>query len=197
MLLKVIVPTLLVFHFVINDSGLVESDADLHLMTSSKIGPVSLGMTEEEINELSEIYELSRKLFYSEEHGEELLQFQIELKSDASILIEFFAESTVQTLSTKSSWFVTFEGASVGVSAEELIQKYPSGKFINFWNEGIHRSFIIDDGDHGVFLFGRGRCEAESREESLEKSDCNKVLPSEKTISYWTNAAYTKPGAWN
>lgn len=179
-------------------SGLARaSDCDVDmLMTASQIGPVKLGMTEADVAGLDNGSSVSvvRHAHYSEESGADEVEYFVTICGDAEITAEFYSTSSVYEISTQSPAFVTVESARVGMAAGELQSIYESGRSINFWNEGMQRTFIIDDGEHGVFTFGDGRCEIGR---STVRSECNAVLPDEVSVSYWTNSAYTKPGRWN
>jgi len=170
-----------------------ECDTTLQ-MTSDQIGPIKLGMTEEELISVSSEYSLKKKEYWSEMDGADYIQFILTICEDNTITAEFYATAKVYTLSTSSLLTITKEGANVGMTAGQLQTIYPNAQLINAWNEGLHRFFFVDDGLHGVFEFGPGRCELGMS--NGVSSDCNKVLPNEVSISYWTNSAYTKPGVW-
>ncbi|GJL95465.1 MAG: hypothetical protein DHS20C05_18700 [Hyphococcus sp.] len=163
------------------------------LLKADNIGPVQLGVSKEElVSSLSEI-PYQRKDYYSEEAGNDHTDFVIELCENSYVTANFYSEEILYSIETQSSAFLTVEGAHVGMTAEELKNVYPEGKFINAWNEGVRRFFIIDDGKHGVFTFDSGRCVDDGYDVS---SECNAVLPSELSVRYWTNSSYTKPGVW-
>jgi hypothetical protein len=171
----------------------VECGAEFR-MTSDQIGPIKLEMTEEEVITASSEYAAEKIEYWSEMDGADYVQYLIRFCGDNSIVAEFYNGSTIHTLETSSSLIMTEEGAYIGMAATQLQAIYPDAKFVNAWNEGLHRFFVVDDGNHGVFEFGPGRCELGMSD--TVSSDCNKVLPEDRSVKYWTNSAYTKPGIW-